>query len=332
MESSDTPPQQPETPQKDRAKEIVSEIEQRNTTAATNLDGSAVSGILNLLTNSINKADQQAAAQRVQELREAHPDAPVSNLVEMLIKKKCQQTAAVGAATSGAAFIPGIGTIASLTIGVAADIGATFKLQAELVLEIAEAHQHQLTQLEKQQVILLVTGISAGSNKLMVRAGQEISLQLTERYALKWLYHALPIVGVAAAAGTNVLSTYLIGRRAHAYFSLGEAAVGDWQTSLRAISGIDERKIGLWLKGTMKNTWSATHSRIIQTQQRLTDTLPDREAMVRVTDSAGLSLAQVGKGIADGGRAMAATVGKVGTLFARRNKADTDVPSNEHPD
>lgn len=69
----------------------------------------------------------------------AHPDEDQTALVERLIWDACKRSAAVGAVTSGTVILPGIGTAASLTVGVAADIGATFKLQAELVSQIAAA-------------------------------------------------------------------------------------------------------------------------------------------------------------------------------------------------
>ncbi|NJK79127.1 MAG: hypothetical protein HC876_11865 [Chloroflexaceae bacterium] len=174
----------------------------------------------------------------------------VDELVERLIREKCQRTAMVGAVTSGSAFIPGLGTLAALTVGVAADIGMTFKLQAELVLEIAAAYERTLNEGEKQRAIMVVTGLSAGGVQLSSNLGARVSSQLTERYAQKWLAHALPIIGVAASAGTNVLATYIIGKRAQAYFGLGPEAMGDWGESLRAIVGVDERKIAGWVSET----------------------------------------------------------------------------------
>ncbi|NJL34321.1 MAG: hypothetical protein HC893_11220 [Chloroflexaceae bacterium] len=48
----------------------------------------------------------------------------------------------------------------------------------------------------------------------------------------------------------NVLATYIIGKRAQAYFGLGPEAMGDWGESLRAIVGVDERKIAGWVSET----------------------------------------------------------------------------------
>src|SRR5688572_31629413 len=119
------------------------------------------------ILDRIDDADEHAAAERVQELRAAHPAETPDQLVERLIKKKCQQTAAVGAATSGAALVPGLGTLVALTVGAAADIGLTLRLQAELVLEIAAAHGHTVSPDEKRGVVLVVSGLSVGGNRLL---------------------------------------------------------------------------------------------------------------------------------------------------------------------
>lgn len=200
----------------------------------------------------IDEADPEAAGKRVAELRRANPEATSGELVEMLIKRKVQQTAAIGAATAGSALIPGLGTVAALTVGAVADFGATLKLQTELVLEIAEVHGRVLTPDERRQVVMLVSGLSAGGAQLLSRGSARLSLRLTQRYAERWLAKAIPVAGVAASAAANVLSTYLIGTRADAYFSQGPDAVGTWKESLRTLVGVDERKLAAWLADT---TW-----------------------------------------------------------------------------
>jgi hypothetical protein len=195
----------------------------------------------------VSKVDVKAAEERVQALRVENPNASTEEIVQKLIRDKCNRTAAVGAATSGTALIPGVGTAAALTLGVAADIGATFQLQAELVLEIAAAYNYPLTEEEKQQVVMVITGLSAGTVALAQRVGKRAALRLGEKYAEKAIVKALPVIGVISSAGTNVLSTYIIGQRADAYFRLGPEAVGSWADSLRAITGFDERKMKSWL-------------------------------------------------------------------------------------
>jgi hypothetical protein len=212
---------------------------------------SRANAIARSIFNAISDVDIEAATERVKKLKEAYPEASPSELSQKLIREKCQRTGTVGAVTSGTGLIPGLGTAAAVTLGVAADIGATFKLQAELVLEIAAVYDYPLTEQEKQRLVMLITGLSAGTSALARRARQTMAVKVGEKLAektiQKMVMKALPVVGVVASAGTNVLSSYVIGQRAEAYFRLGPEAVGSWGDSLRAITGVDERKITNWL-------------------------------------------------------------------------------------
>lgn len=245
---------------KDRAEEIVNtvnrELQQAAATSpeALNEVDSRVGKLTETLFGVISDVDIDAATERVEEFKKKYPGASPPELAQKLIREKIQRTGAVGAVTSGAGLIPGIGTAAAVTLGVAADIGATFKLQSELVLEIARAYDYPLTEEEKQRIVMLITGLSAGTSALARRAGQAATLKIGEKFAEKAIIKALPVIGVAASAGTNVLSTYIIGQRADAYFRLGPEAVGSWGDSLRAISGVDERKVTGWLAESGKAT------------------------------------------------------------------------------
>ncbi|MCL4871352.1 MAG: hypothetical protein KJ063_20530 [Anaerolineae bacterium] len=215
----------------------------------------------NYVMKAINDADEKAAAQRVAELRQKNPQATANELADLLIKNKCRQAGAVGGITSGTSLIPGLGTVASLTFGVAADIGLTFKMQAELVIEIAAAFNHPLAPEEKRNVVLLVTGMSAGANQLLSKAGRQIAEKASERLATKAAAKAIPMLGVVAGAGINMASTYVIGQRAVAYFSRGEEAIGDWADDARAIIGIDERKLMTWLQESTESAWELVKER-----------------------------------------------------------------------
>lgn len=203
----------------------------------------------------INKADAKAAADYVATLKAKRPEATAEELVDQIIRRKCRQAGSVGAITSGAAIVPGLGTVAAMTFGVAADIGMTFKLQAELVLEIAAVYERELSENEKQKIILSITGISAGSQAALQKAGQQIAAKTTAQLAQKSLAKAIPFLGVAASGGTNILTTYIIGRRAQAFFSLGEDEMEGWADGLRAISGVNEQEIISWLGETTESSW-----------------------------------------------------------------------------
>lgn len=216
--------------------------------------------IAQTIFNVVSDVDIAAATARMAALKKQYPNLSAQELAQKVIAAKCQKTGTVGAVTAGAGIIPGIGTAAALTLGTAADIGVTFKMQAELVLEIAALYDYPLSEDEKQRLVMVISGISAGTTVLARRAGQNIALKAGEHFAGRAFLRAIPVVGVLASAGTNVLSTYIIGQRADAYFRLGPEAVGSWADSLRTISGMDERRIGGWLaeSGTAAGSMIAT--------------------------------------------------------------------------
>ena len=253
---------------------------------------------------AINDADEKGAAQRVAELRQKNPNATPEELADILTKNKCLQAGAVGGVTSGTSLIPGLGTVASLTFGVAADIGLTFKMQAELVLEIAAAFNHPLNEVEKRNVVLVVTGMSAGANQLLTRAGREIAEKASEKLAAKSVAKAIPVLGVVASAGANMASTYVIGQRAVAYFSRGPEAMGDWADNVRAVVGVDERKLMTWLQESAESSWDLVKE--------------------RAQDAGGLMITagkSVGELVVTGAAATKVVVGKAGRTVSRGARA-----------
>ena len=139
------------------------------------------------------------------------------------------QTGTVGAATSAAALIPGFGSLASFTLGVVTDVGVTLRLQSELVLEIAAAHEHTLyagrsAQRADDRHRRQHGHRTAGQPGQPQDGGESVA----ERFAGRAFVKAIPFVGIAISAGANILMTYVIGKRANAYFRLGPDAVGDW--------------------------------------------------------------------------------------------------------
>jgi myo-inositol-1(or 4)-monophosphatase len=214
-----------------------------------------IAQLVDQIIRAVNEANEQAALERVAKLRAAQPEASAEMLAQQLIRQKCLQAGAVGAVTSGLALIPGGGTMVTFTFGVTADLGLTLKMQAELVLEIAAVYQHRLSRQEKRQATILITGLGVAANQLLDKAGTVIAQHATRRLAEKSAEKALPGLGVAASAGRNILTTYLVGRRAQAYFSLGPEAVGNWSEDIKGMSGVDARKVIDWLVEATESSW-----------------------------------------------------------------------------
>lgn len=204
--------------------------------------------IMRFFNRVVDDLDMIAAAQVVADVRAARPDIERKQLIDQLISQKSRKVAAVGAMTSGAAAIPGLGTLLAMSVGVAADIGLTFKMQAELILEIAAAHGRELSLEERRRAVMLVTGIGVGAGRLAEGVGRRAALAVGERFAERWIIKAIPFVSIAASAGINALVTYVVGKRAEAYFALPPEQVADRAGVIRALSGIDERAAKEWMR------------------------------------------------------------------------------------
>ncbi|HEY84609.1 MAG TPA: hypothetical protein G4N96_05815 [Chloroflexi bacterium] len=227
--------------------------------------GGLMDDAMDFITNSISDADEVAAAKRVAKLKKKLPNISNEDLADRLIKKKCLTTGAIGAFTSGVAVIPGVGQVAALTFGSAIDIGMTFKMQAELALEIAAAYEHQFDDAEKRNTVLLVTGVGMGAHRVAVKGGEKIAQKAAEKLATQAAAKAVPFVGIGVSAGANVLTTYVVGQRGKAYFSRGPEEMEDVGDNIRAITGVDEEKIVAWLAETAEYT----SERVSKTNQNI---------------------------------------------------------------
>lgn len=225
--------------------------------------------------------DIKLATQRVAKLSAKH-QLQDDALVEQLIWIKARQAGLVGAATSAAALVPGLGVVAAFMIGAAADFNATLRLQSELVMEIAAARGKQLQPDEARKALFVVAGLNLGAEQLVHQMSRKLVTQLGERFASRTLVKAIPFVGVAVSAATNLVMTYLIGKRADAYFRLGEAHVGDWPESLRALTVIDEHRLLAELNAVLIETGQSIRNRLQQLGARAgKDLLHLRQSMTK---------------------------------------------------
>jgi hypothetical protein len=202
-----------------------------------------VNGIADAMLQGTAQGDLRAAERRVAALRHAHPDAGVDELVRRTIAKATRSSALVGAATSGAAIVPGLGTIAALTLGSAIDVGATLRLQTKVVLDIALLRGVTLDPAQARAAVMLVAGVSRAGTLALHGAGRAAVRQMGMRAGSRWLLRAVPVLGLIGTSGSNAVATELIGRRADAFFARGPEALDDWREGVAAATGLDARPL-----------------------------------------------------------------------------------------
>jgi len=185
--------------------------------------------LADFLAGAIDRTDEDAALERVTKLRNSRPGAGTGELVARLIRQKCILTGGMGVLTSAVSLI-----------GIPLNIGLTFKWQAELVLEIAAVNERELTQEEKRSIVLIVTGVSAGSSQISRWLARTFEKQATENLVHNTAGRVtiVSLIEATIMASANVLVTYLIGKRAHAYFQTPPEALGTPAQRVQAITGI----------------------------------------------------------------------------------------------
>ena len=135
----------------------------------------------------------------------------------------------------------------------AASAGITLKLQSDMVQEIGKVYGEDLDSDSVQKVMAVLAGLSRGvslastaakTKVAMSATGNRIAAQVTKSKFAGYI----PLVGPVAMASMNMATTYVIGQRARVYFEKGEDGMATWEDSVRAISGVDERKMIAWMK------------------------------------------------------------------------------------
>jgi hypothetical protein len=209
-----------------------------------------VDNVMRSLVGTIEEKHIAAANERVATLRSRHPQATPDQLANMTIRQKCIDTGAIGLASSVPGLIPGVGSLVVVSAGLMVDLRKTMEMQKELVLELAAIYNRPVTPADRRNLLLLVTGVDSG-NKLIAKAGSEAAAKVTTRLSSKALSKALPVAGIVTSAAVNVVSTYLVGRRAQAYLRADPTLANDWDNALRTLSGVDERELVRWLLASL---------------------------------------------------------------------------------
>lgn len=187
--------------------------------------------------------DKRQARVRIDLVRAQHSDESPDQIAERLIARKCVQAGAVGAITSVGAALPGLGTAASLTLGMAADRAMTAKLHGELFLEMLELYEHKLSLEDERNALLLVTSVGAGVGQTLEAVGTRLASAASSGFAGRTIGRALPVVSIASATGMNVALTYVVGRRAQALAQQRDLTSMSLPDTVRMLTGLDERKL-----------------------------------------------------------------------------------------
>mmetsp|Transcript_411 Transcript_411/g.556 ORF Transcript_411/g.556 Transcript_411/m.556 type:complete len:249 (+) Transcript_411:263-1009(+) len=167
--------------------------------------------------------------------------------VKIIIKDAAIMVAIATMVANATSAIPGLGTVAGVLFGMAVSSGLMAKIQGEMVRDIAKVYGKELSPDNQQRAMAAIYGISRGVTQGVKEVGTRVATQTTSK-AVSYI----PMVGALTAASVNMTVTYVIGHRAKAYYKLGPEQMGSWEETVRAVSGIDELKMSVWMNEALQ--------------------------------------------------------------------------------
>jgi hypothetical protein len=229
------------------------------------------------LWDAITHADRDAAAARVERLRQAHPKLGRDGLHRMLVRSKCLQAGAVGALSALTGAIPGVGRLASFALGPLADTALVSVLQAELVLETFALYEFELPTGAEKMAVLGIAATNIGADEIAKRTGQIIAETLGKGLAARLLIKAWPLAKIGTAAATNIAVTYAIGSRAQKLCKMRESSLKQWPELMRSAVLINPTQLTDWATRSARTAVDQAFDMLKGWRERMTQLAPMAE-------------------------------------------------------
>lgn len=164
---------------------------------------------------------------RVNRIKDRHPDATVDQLVKKLETTFLSSVTATGAATGGAAAVPGAGTAAALAM-TAGDASWFMTAAAGHILSVLRVHGIDITDLEHQKAVVLTVlaggGGSTFAGKAAGRTGSHLGTLFAKNVPMSTIRSVNRVLGVNFVTKYGTRQGILVLGRA-APFGIG-AAIG----------------------------------------------------------------------------------------------------------
>ncbi len=189
------------------------------------------------------ETDSEASSAR----RPRHMSAPDrERRFNLILQTACLKAGTAAAINTITRKVPLLGKLAPVILGSMAETIALSKIQKQLVREILELYELELTDAEEQGVILLATAANIGAQQLSKRTVEQLIKQFAGLLYRPVLARVLPIAALVTEIAASVASTYAVGKRAQALCLLPGTGVRNLGELFRGLSGIDQTRLFKW--------------------------------------------------------------------------------------
>jgi hypothetical protein len=170
----------------------------------------------------------------------------------LMLQTTCLKAGSAAAITAITAKVPLLGRLAPVLIGTMTESIALGRIHQQLVRDIIDLYELDLSELEERGVILLATAGNLGAQQLSKAMTEQIVKQLGGRYLRLFATRALPIASLMSEIAAAIASTYAVGKRTQALCSLPGTGARNLSELLRGLSGIEQRKLFSWTGEALK--------------------------------------------------------------------------------
>lgn len=187
----------------------------------------------------VEQLDAPGIEDKIASLRSDNPGIKNRSLTGILIREKAIRSGIVGGLTALPSNIPILGTIATLTLGTAFDLGTLLRYQCILIIEVGAVygtiHGSFQSMIDILSILSVVSGdrhsrqeldrirlssvgdrcFSVGSKQLLNKIATRIGIKLVQKSSAK----TIPVLGALFGAGINYNAIDDVGRTAERYFN-----------------------------------------------------------------------------------------------------------------
>ncbi|MBS0569154.1 MAG: hypothetical protein JSS28_00955 [Proteobacteria bacterium] len=163
-----------------------------------------------------------------------------------LLRRKCVHAALIGGCTAAAESMPGLGKALGVVFGEVLDAEMLAVTQRELIEEVFRLYGLDLPPALQNTLVHKVQLFGTGASVTTDALGRGLLHGLLRRVGGAVARRAVPVAAVVSSAAANTSVTYVIGKRAQALARAPRASISDLPEAIRALAGVDERRIAAW--------------------------------------------------------------------------------------
>ncbi|MCK7594146.1 hypothetical protein [Pseudomarimonas salicorniae] len=164
----------------------------------------------------------------------------------ILLQATCLKAGTAAAIATITRRVPFLGRLAPVILGSVGEGVALSRIQQQLVRDIIQLYDVELSDLEERGVILLATAANVGAKELSKATVNQLVKQLSGVLYRPILARVLPLAAITTDIAAAVASTYAVGKRAKALCKLPGTGARDLSDLLRGLSGIDQSRLFKW--------------------------------------------------------------------------------------